>query len=108
MADILVPPAMLVMSIMQNQADIDMLPAPYQGAQFGPYLKQCWLIAHLVDRLPVHAMMKQAQLADTMGAFFDPTRYRDNMDKMQQDRQMLVALSDLQGVLAKMKGARRG
>ncbi len=68
-------------------------------------LRQCWMVALHVKNMPLQEMIRDAERADTMIWFLNPTLAldKDKRKKFEQDKKMLYALRMLQSVVEEFK-----
>lgn len=81
---------------MANQASLD-------RTSYELSLRQAWLILQIVQDLPVLAMLSAINTAETTGPILNPTLYQQNHQKMQEDKELLQALSPLVNLSEKFR-----
>lgn len=69
-------------------------------------LAQLWALAFLIEEAPLEEMLAAAERADTIGAIFAPTLYREKMAALHEDMEMLRALSNVQTTLGSIRRRR--
>lgn len=78
--------------------------ATYNPAEYRVRLESVWMFAKLIEEWPLAAMIAQAERANEIGPYLDPTAWMKNRKALEQDLAMLRALHGVQVELAKMNG----
>jgi hypothetical protein len=65
----------------------------YDPALYPVFMVQARMYAVMLQRLPLAEMHAQAERADAVGAIFHPTEYREKMDGLAMDKDILEALA---------------
>jgi hypothetical protein len=71
-------------------------------------LTHLWSLAFLIEKAPLGEMLAAAEHADAVGAFVDPTLYRDKGRALSEDIEMLRALRPVQEAVGRIRQRRAG
>lgn len=75
------------------------------NSEYTQNLHLAWLLSSQLLGMPVDSMLAQARTADALGPILDPTSWRQNGQKLQEDIEMLEALTAARSRLRKMAAA---
>ena len=81
---------------------------PVTKENYQATLAGLWAMAQLIDEAPIAEMLAAAERADVMGPLLDPTLYREKSRALQEDREMLRALRNVQEVMGDFRRRHAG
>lgn len=77
-------------------------------ANYEANLASLWALAHLIEAAPLYDMLAAAEYADTVGSLVNPTLYREKMQALHEDTEMLGALRHVQVVIERLRRRKAG
>lgn len=72
-------------------------------AEYKTAMTRMGLVARAVENEPIEEMLRTLERADAVGPVLDPTAYRKGMKHLQDQRELLTALLEVQKVVRKLK-----
>lgn len=66
-------------------------------------LQAAWLACHLIEPMPIGAMIRAAEHSEAFAPYLDPTAWMNGIGRLKQDMRMLRALRAVQLELTKIR-----